>query len=146
MPNWTCCYIITKVVSRGKRTCMPLLSQILFQFGHKMLESQPLPANPFVACSPESNAYARCLTWEVHAPDTEVQEDKIPPLLGARLLGYMLLYAPTHSGCLNTANQINDCTDELELLQLAEHYAIHLIGHRKSFLGVCCFDVDPTYR
>ena len=111
-----------------------------------MLESQPLPANPFVACSPEFNAYTHCLSWEVHAPDTDVQEDKIPPLLGARLLGYMLLYAPTHSGCLNTANQINDCTDEVELLQLAEHYAIHLIGHRKSFWGVCCFDVDATYR
>jgi hypothetical protein len=100
-------------------------------------KSQLLPANPFVACSPESNAYAQCLSWEmVHAPDTEVQleEDKIPPLLGARLLGFMLLYAPTHDGCLNTANEINDCTNESELLQLAEHYVIHFIGRCESFL------------
>jgi len=112
-----------------------VLFQILFHRKMSRFESQPLPANPFVAYSLESNAYARCLSWEVHAPDTEVQEDKIPLLLGARLLGSMLLYAPTHDGCLNTANEINDCTNESELLQLAEHYVIHFIGHCEPFLA-----------
>lgn len=79
-----------------------------------------LPPNTFPAGTQKFTAYARCMQLEERA--SELQSDGPSPLVCARVLGYMLKYAPTQHGLVNTAAAINDCPGHSELTRLAEFY------------------------
>jgi hypothetical protein len=90
---------------------------------------QPLPNNPFPAGTQASQAYTTCLTLEAGFP--QVNWSGPPTVVCARLLGYLIIHAPTVSGRTDVANEINSCNnDEEKLHMLAQFYINH-------FLRVC---------
>ena len=90
---------------------------------------QPLPNNPFPAGTPARQAYTTCLTLEASFP--LVNWSGPPTVVCARLLGYLIVHAPTIHGRTDVANEINSCNnDEEKLHVLAQFYINH-------FLRVC---------
>ena len=83
---------------------------------------QPLPANPYPAGSRSSDAYIACLSMEGYAFGITSPARGPSTLLCARLLGYMLLHAPTQIGHNNIANEVSDCRNFVELGQVACKY------------------------
>jgi len=82
--------------------------------------SQPLPANPYPASSRSSDAYKACLNMERYGKGFPACGPSAP--ICARLLGYMLLHAPTEIGHNNIANEVFDCHNFGELCQVACKY------------------------
>ncbi len=89
------------------------------------MPGRPLPANGFHADKPEFSAYARCLSLEYHA--SSIRRDGLSTLVCARILGYLLRYAPTNEGLVYVASEINHCADDSALILLAEKYSKHFI-------------------
>jgi hypothetical protein len=102
--------------------------------GHSRFEDQamsnrgiPLPPNLLVTLLSDSAlnyAYNRCLTLEAQA---DMHQSKPPPLICARLLGYMLIHAPNNTGRHNVASDVGDCMDDAKLLELAQLYFFHFV-------------------
>lgn len=83
-------------------------------------------------------AYSRCLVLETNVLASPVavvpQTGRLSPLVCARLLGRLLLEAPTDDGRANVASEIMRCQDESNLQQLANLYKDHFIRCCKSKL------------
>ena len=91
-----------------------------------------LPANEFdhETASDQFNAYARCKSLEEHAHG--IQKDGLPPLVCARILGYLLKFAPNEEGCVTFAREVINCCDDSALIALADEYSdnfIHTCEH-----------------
>jgi hypothetical protein len=85
--------------------------------------AQPLPLNPYVTGSPEFTAYANCANLETNAFNLPVPDHGPTPLVCARLLGYMILHAPTHAGRSSISIEIVSCNNNPgRLLELASFY------------------------
>ncbi|GBE87626.1 hypothetical protein SCP_1103030 [Sparassis crispa] len=106
------------------------------------MSGEPLPPNPYTG--PEEAAYNTCryleslLDWSEVVAD-QVRTSKRTPQLCGRLLGYMMLEAPTPQGRLNVAREIQTCvsasnTQDL-LAALAQFYEDHFIRVFKSAKG-----------
>ncbi|KDQ52299.1 hypothetical protein JAAARDRAFT_198467 [Jaapia argillacea MUCL 33604] len=93
----------------------------------------PLPSNPFDGL--EKAAYDTCLNLESHLPG-ESRVGKQSPQLCGRLLGYMMLYAPTPEGRRNVATEIQTCVMASDtpdrLVDLAQFYMDHFIRAFKA--------------
>src|ERR1700735_2285586 len=90
---------------------------------------QPLPNNPFPAGTPAHQAYTTCQTLEAGVP--LVNWSGPPTSVRARLLGYLIIHAPTVAGHTDVTNEINSCNnDEEKLHTLAQFYINH-------FLRIC---------
>ncbi|GBE84642.1 hypothetical protein SCP_0606210 [Sparassis crispa] len=106
------------------------------------MPGKPLPPNPY--SGPEEAAYNTCrhlerlLDWSEVVSD-EVRTSKRTPQLCGRLLGYMMLEAPTPEGRLNVAREIQTCTSASDtqdrLAALAQFYEHHFIRVFKSAKG-----------
>ena len=83
-----------------------------------------LPANEFdrETASDQFNAYARCKSLEERAHS--IKKDGLPPFVCARILGYLLTFAPNEEGCVTFAREVNDCRDDSALIALADEYSI----------------------
>ena len=90
---------------------------------------QPLPNNPFPAGTQARQAYTSCLTLEAGFP--LVNWSGPPTAVCARLLGYLIIYAPTFSGRTDVTNEINSCKNDEEKLHMLAHFYIN------HFLRVC---------
>ncbi|KAG1827694.1 hypothetical protein EV424DRAFT_1598328 [Suillus variegatus] len=101
-----------------------------------MDNSVPLPSNlpNTIPSDSEFNAaYDRCAALQARAPILQLDPPRSPStLICARILGYMLIYAP---GRHNIAKDISKCVDDNELLHLAQltyDYFIYLFNAAKS--------------
>jgi hypothetical protein len=81
--------------------------------------SVPLPPNNFTVRTTVRDAYDTCLMFEHRASDLGRQPS---PRVCARLLGYMLLYAPVEAGREYIAREIVACADDRGLIELADYY------------------------
>jgi hypothetical protein len=91
---------------------------------------QPLPDNSYPTGSPAHQAYATCKLLENSFP---LLNQNFGPSTSvcARLLGYLIIHAPTPGGHINITNEINSCNEDGEKLHiLAQFYINH-------FLRVC---------
>ncbi|KAG8964631.1 hypothetical protein FRC05_003744 [Tulasnella sp. 425] len=70
-----------------------------------MLQPQPLPENRYPPDSPHFRAYERCLALEGSAENASFNSSFSPQICG-RILGYMMLEAPTSVGCDNVQREI----------------------------------------
>src|SRR5882762_9454118 len=94
---------------------------------------QPLPANPYnVNTHPrEHSAYATCVEYEARAlAGLHPVPSGVSSLVCARLLGYMVLHAPTHIGCENISNEVTSCANTEQLADMAKLYI-------QTFLRCC---------
>jgi hypothetical protein len=89
------------------------------------MSGTPLPANEFDSGTVQFSAYARCKSLEEHAHG--LQRDGLSPLVCARILGYMLLHAPTDEGRGKVANEITSYAGDSELMGLAQSYSNNFI-------------------
>lgn len=106
-----------------------------------MIGPTPLKPNPynlttqFVLCS----AYSKCLNLE---PRHEQVQNivRLPVLVCARFLGYMLLEAPTDGGREDFAWEIGRCSGDDAMQEQAQLYSDHLLRICKSeiHIYVCC--------
>ena len=86
---------------------------------------QPLPANQYnINTHPrEHNAYAKCVAYESNTlAGLHPVPPGVSPLVCARLLGYMILYAPTDIGRENISNEVMSCPNEEYLADMAKLY------------------------
>ncbi|EIM91014.1 uncharacterized protein STEHIDRAFT_152697 [Stereum hirsutum FP-91666 SS1] len=75
-------------------------------------------------------AYSRCLDFETNVlanPAALPQTGKLSPLICARLIGRLLLEAPTDDGRANVASEIVRCQDDTNLQNMANLYKDHFI-------------------
>ncbi len=86
-----------------------------------------LPANWFdpKTAKDQFNAYARCKSFEERAHS--IQRDGLSPLVCARILGYLLKFAPTTEGRATFAREVNSCCDDSALIALADEYTENFI-------------------
>ncbi|TFY67340.1 hypothetical protein EVG20_g3981 [Dentipellis fragilis] len=93
--------------------------------------AQPLPQldNLDISTEPILHAYDLCLNLESHASNNTSlpHVGHLAPVVCARLLGRMLLEAPTDEGRMNMASEINRTKDEVSLQELADIYKNHLL-------------------
>ncbi|KAF8322435.1 hypothetical protein F5887DRAFT_1142921 [Amanita rubescens] len=92
-----------------------------------------LPANYPKTTKDQFNAYARCKSLEERADS--VQRDGLSLLVCARILGYLLKFAPTTEGCATFAREVNSCCDDSALIALADKYTENFVR--------CC---DQTHQ
>ena len=86
----------------------------------------PLPNNPYDAGTPTHQAYETCRTLE--AGPTPANWCGPPTVVCARLLGYIIIHAPTEEGRTNITNEINSCNDDnMTLHRLAKFYVGHFL-------------------
>ncbi|PBK92936.1 hypothetical protein ARMGADRAFT_1165250 [Armillaria gallica] len=113
-------------------------SQFFFPHG-----PAPLPANAPENFSPQQHtAYAVAQAVESLSPVT-VSTRSMSPQVAGRLLGYMLLEAPTAEGRDNVTFEIASCSgDETRLKQLAQLYAKVYIQTFKANGGRTPGDMD----
>ena len=88
----------------------------------------PLPGNPFPTGTPAHKAYTTCVTLENSFPLANLSGPST--LVCARLLGYLILHAPTPGGQTCIVNEINSCNNDEKLHGLAQFYVNY-------FLRVC---------
>lgn len=105
--------------------------------------AKPLPFNPYnLSSEPEwYNAYQWCLQIEPHCLN-----DKGQDLVYARILGYLILKAPTSEGRNYISNEILSC-DKAELYELAEVFLSGVLTLCKSYIpriGLYCFDLKTS--
>ncbi|KIO24422.1 hypothetical protein M407DRAFT_26133 [Tulasnella calospora MUT 4182] len=86
---------------------------------------QPLPENPHTPGSLQFHAYERCLELERSADNAnhEGSSPRFSPQMCGRILGYMMLEAPSSIGCENVRKEIERCQAEEDLRNLARFYA-----------------------
>jgi hypothetical protein len=96
---------------------------------------QALPNNPYPAGTPPHQAYATCLALQASFPLLNWESPSTQ--VCARLLGYMIIHSPTDDGRVNIVNEINSCSNDEELHNLAKFYI-------DNFLRVC--ELLPTHR
>lgn len=99
---------------------------------------QPLPVNPYNINTHirEHNAYATCLAYEASSiAGLHPVPSGVSSLVCARLLGYMILHAPTDVGRGNISNEVMSCPNEKYLADMAKLYI-------QIFLR-CCEDLSP---
>ena len=89
---------------------------------------RPLPGNPFPTGTPAHKAYTTCVTLENSFPLANLSGPST--LVCARLLGYLILHAPTPGGQTCIVNEINSCNNDEKLHGLAQFYVNY-------FLRVC---------
>ncbi|KAF8575615.1 hypothetical protein K439DRAFT_1369508 [Ramaria rubella] len=91
-----------------------------------MSTPQPLPVNPYAAGSQTHQAYKICLALQENAANspTPCQWKSGPSsLICSRLLGYMIIYAPTEAGRMNITKELNSCIKgAAQLYQLAKFF------------------------
>lgn len=91
---------------------------------------QPLPPNPYKinTHSREYNAYGTCLKYEARAIAGSHPVVSGPQSVTlARLLGYMILHAPTELGRENISNEVMSCATPEALTEKAKLYMTALI-------------------
>ncbi|OBZ65317.1 hypothetical protein A0H81_14724 [Grifola frondosa] len=97
------------------------------------MPGKPLPPNPYSGI--EKVAYNTCLYLE-SLPGWNVETPAETPQLCGRLLGYMILEAPTPEGRRNVATEIQACasaSDALDrLASLAQFYEVHFLRSFKA--------------
>ncbi|KAL6302408.1 hypothetical protein BKA93DRAFT_736934 [Sparassis latifolia] len=103
------------------------------------MPSEPLPPNKYSGL--EEDAYNTCLylerllDWGEEISD-EVRTSKRTPQLCGRLLGYMMLEAPTPEGRLNVAKEIQTCASASDtqdrLAGITQFYDHHFIRFFKA--------------
>ena len=90
---------------------------------------QPLHSNPFPTGMLAHKAYTTCIMLENSFPLANLSGPLT--LVCSRLLGYLILHAPTPGGQMCIMNEINSCDDDEEKLhRLAQFYVNY-------FLHVC---------
>lgn len=94
-----------------------------------MTALQPLPGNPYATRMLAQKAYTSCILLE--SSFLLVNWSGPLTLVSARLLGYLIIHAPTHSGHTYIMNEINSCNDNQEKLQTLAQFYIN------NFLHVC---------
>ncbi|KZP05196.1 hypothetical protein FIBSPDRAFT_843242 [Athelia psychrophila] len=97
--------------------------------------SQPLPVNPYnIGTHPyECNAYATCLTYEMEAIAGSHHATSGPQsVVLARVLGYMIIHAPTALGRTNVSNAVTSSATTEGLVDLAKLYMTNFIRCFKS--------------
>ena len=92
----------------------------------------PLPSNLYEGGTLLHVAYQKCLDLEAAA--REIRQSGIPPPVCARVLGQLMLQAPTDEGRANVANEISSCENNKALFELAQLYVNHFIRCCESFL------------
>ncbi|KAF8058718.1 hypothetical protein FPV67DRAFT_1427977 [Lyophyllum atratum] len=94
-----------------------------------MFESQPLPSIPshFAPSSSFYEAYTKCLDYELSATNVLGNALEFTHLHAARLLGYLVLHAPTDNGRSNLCSDIISRLDKAALFEFAMQYNNHLI-------------------
>jgi hypothetical protein len=110
-------------------------------------EHHPLPSAPsdWLPGTQVRNAYERCLEYELRGfVETEPLNNisRFTPLISARELGYLLLFAPNDGGRAVLSSEIMSCTDDAALLDLAKQYNDNLIRfcqhfHHTAFHQLC---------
>lgn len=96
---------------------------------------QPLPPNPYDINTQfcEHNAYATCLTYEADAlAGLHPAAQGLQSVTLARVLGYLILYAPTELGRTNVSSEVTSCTTTENLADLAKLYATFFIRYCKD--------------
>jgi len=90
--------------------------------------SQPLPSNPYNTGQQAvlHVAYGRCATLQ-NRHSQVVPCGHLSVLICARILGYMILEAPTDEGRTELATEIVRCVGDEDLQKLAEIYKNHLL-------------------
>lgn len=88
----------------------------------------PLPSNPYNTCQQGTlhAAYKRCVSLQ-NSHSEVVQAGRLSVLICARLLGYMILEAPTDEGRAEFVSEIVRCVNDEDLQKLAELYKNHLL-------------------
>ncbi|RDB27062.1 hypothetical protein Hypma_005162 [Hypsizygus marmoreus] len=94
-----------------------------------MFEPQPLPSIPsnYAPATSLHDAYTRCLDYELAATNFPDNAFEITHLHAARLLGYLVLHAPTDNGRSNLCSEIIYCFDHAALFELGMQYNNRLI-------------------
>ncbi|PPQ65717.1 hypothetical protein CVT26_000334 [Gymnopilus dilepis] len=90
----------------------------------------PFASDPTTSDSMIEKAYNTCLELEAkHEQVVKAFDVRLPTLICARFLGYMLLEAPTQGGRAELAWEIDRCASEncTELQELAQLYSDHLL-------------------
>ncbi|KAI0083179.1 hypothetical protein BDY19DRAFT_746002 [Irpex rosettiformis] len=90
----------------------------------------PLPAEPpshFTA--DERTAYSHCKTYEsAHSSDNEpLDNTSLPPIMAARILGWMLVHAPCPEGRSALASDINNSHPENALHDIATAFKLAIL-------------------
>ncbi|KAG8925239.1 hypothetical protein FRC00_004177 [Tulasnella sp. 408] len=94
---------------------------------------KPLPDNPYPLGSPQFHAYERCL--ELERPAENDSGLKFSPQMCGRILGYMMLEAPTSEGRDNVRREIETCDTDKELRDVAGLYATYFLRLFKMAKG-----------
>lgn len=92
--------------------------------------SQCLPPNPYDidTHSCEHNAYATCRTYEAEAiAGSHPVVSGLQSVTLARVLGYLILHAPTELGRVNVSNEVTSCGTTQKLADMAKLYVTTLI-------------------
>ncbi|KZP22999.1 hypothetical protein FIBSPDRAFT_823867 [Athelia psychrophila] len=100
--------------------------------------SQSLPLNPYRINTPsrEHNAYATCLAYEAEAiAGSHSVISGIQPVTLARVLGYLILHAPTELGRANISNDVTSCGTRENLADMARLYVTTFICYFNSAEG-----------
>ncbi|KAG8919217.1 hypothetical protein FRC01_001407 [Tulasnella sp. 417] len=102
---------------------------------------RPLPENPYPPDSLHFRAYNRCLELESPAENSSNEGSglKFSLELCGRILGYMMLEAPTSEGCDNVQKEIDSLETDEALRDLARFYATY-------FLRLCNITLCITVR
>lgn len=100
------------------------------------MSGTPLPANGFDSKTVQFSAYARCKSLEERAHS--LQRDGLSPLVCARILGYMLQYAPTDEGRDKVATEIMSYAGDSDLMALAQSYS-------NNFIRCLCVSIPCIY-
>lgn len=98
--------------------------------------SQSLPLNPYRINTPsrEHNAYATCLAYEAEAiAGSHSVISGIQPVTLARVLGYLILHAPTELGRANISNDVTSCGTRENLAEMARLYVTTFICYCECF-------------
>ena len=100
---------------------------------------QPLPPNPYNTGQQAvlHAAYKRCVILQ-NSHSEVGQRGRLSVLICARLLGYMILEAPTDEGRTEFVSEIVRCVDDMDLQKLAEVYKNHLLRLCKLLSSWLC--------
>jgi hypothetical protein len=86
----------------------------------------PVSQTSFQPSSEPHNAYIRCLKFEESTGKATSQDQtRFSEVVGARLLGYLLIYAPSPD---SLAREITSAEDDAALYDLAKLYLNRFIG------------------
>jgi hypothetical protein len=99
---------------------------------------QPLPPNPYQPGSTYFNAYNICAHFEGLAAVLTLESLTLAPLVCARLLGFMIIHAPSASGRDNITQEIISCCNGEKFRDLAKYYVDH-------FLRCCEYQLAYLY-